>query len=111
VEPRYLGRSMLGDIRNHYIEFLGEHDYQELVVVTGLFSASINKGYGSFVRNTRVLSINGFPIKRLADVSKAFASASGIFYQIELENGGRIILDKAKVDEEEAEIRKRYNIN
>jgi len=118
VEPRYLmgwGRhwptKIPSDIRSYYSEFLGEHDYKELVIVSGIYRASANKGYSGFVENSRVVSINGIPIKQLADVSKAFASATGNFHQIELENGARIVLDKAKVDEEEAAIRQRYNIN
>jgi len=118
VEPRYLvswGRKwpakIPNDIRGHYSEFLGEHDYKELVIVSGIFRASANKGYSGFVENTRVISINDSPIKQLSDVPKAFASAGGKFYQIELENGARMVLDKARVDEEEAAIRQRYNIN
>lgn len=123
VEPRYLWRwggpgsnrvptSLAGYLRMP----VGENDLEELVVISSIYGAGVNKGYERSATNLRVERIDGHAIHRLADVETALgasaAKADGKdgWLVIELEGGVKVVLDRTALDREESEIRKRYNI-
>jgi len=114
VEKRYihsLGKSTPGGINEYMGVIRGEEDIDELVVIGTIFEASVNKGYGGFVKNIRVKTINGQVIKRLEDVKKAFDVKNKRKYdEIILSNRTRVVLDRKQVNEEQAGIRERYDI-
>lgn len=114
VEPRYLatlGKRIPGGIEDYLGVNRGALDIDELVVISTVFDASVNKGYRGRVENARVLEINGQPIKRLEDVKAAFESGKKRrFYEITLVDKSRVVLDRKQVEEEEQSIRDRYSI-
>ena len=115
VERRYigsLGKNMPAGIGEYAGVILGEEDIDELVVISDVFNASVNKGYRGYVENIRVLEVNGQPVKRLDDVRKAFAAGKNQeYYKILLSNRALIVLDRKEVDAEQAAIRERYDIS
>lgn len=115
VEPRYLwrwGRGNLPITLDVYRRMpIGEEDLEELVVISQVFDAPANKGYGGSVENIRVESINGKKITRLDDAVIALENpASDGFFHIELESGQAIVLSEKEVAEQDPFIRRRYNI-
>jgi hypothetical protein len=62
------------------------------------------------VENTRVATVNGRAIRRLEDVAAAIAEGTGDYHILELEDRRQIVLNRAQVDAEEQNIRRRYNI-
>ena len=114
VERRYvntLGKRKPSGIMEFAGVIKGEVDIDELVVVSAVFNASVNKGYPGYVEDIRVLEINGQPIKRLEDVPKAFAAGKNRkYHEILLSNRALIVLDRKEVEAEEATIRDRYGI-
>lgn len=114
VERRYL-RAMKRiplTLRKYGPVLLGDVEgLDELVVVSSVFAANVNKGYSQSIEDIRVMKINGKEILKLQDVVDAFDEASDQkYYEIELENTVMVILDREKVEEEQAAIRERYNI-
>jgi len=117
VEPRYLhswGRNWFDaipiGIKSYFTSLIGDQDLDELVIISGVFNSTVNKGYNGIVENVRVKEINGMPIHRLADVKKAFALTDGPYHTVELDNDMRIVLDRKLVAEQEDVLRQRYNI-
>lgn len=119
VEPRYYiptdPQATVADIpfniRKYFDTPRDEVDgVEELVIISDVFEAEVNVGYGGLVENTRVTTINGRDIHRLADVSAAITENSGAYHVIELEDKRRIVLNRAQVEAGERGIRQRYNI-
>ncbi len=117
VEQRYLwnwGRGWQAKIPVSLKRYLGTiygHDgLEELVIISEVFDATVNKGYGGDIENIRVVRVNGEKIHRLADVAQAMDNNRSPFHVIELEGDVRIVLDRRLADEQEALIRQRYNI-
>jgi S1-C subfamily serine protease len=119
VEPRYYipadPQTTVIDIpfniRRHFDATRNDEDgIEELVVISDVFEAEVNAGYGGMVENTRVAKVNGHAIRRLDDVAAAIAEGTGKFHVLELEDQRRIVLDRAQVESEERNIRRRYNI-
>ena len=115
VEPRYIGsvgKRIPGGIEDYLGIVHGAIDIDELVVISNVFEASVNKGYFGRVENMRVLEINGQPIRRLEDVQAAFESGKERrFDEITLVNNSIIVLDRKQTEEEEQAIRERYSIS
>jgi len=115
VEPRYtrsLGKTDPGGIRDYFGVVLGEIEkLQELVVVSNMYDAKVNKGYSGTIENIRVMNVNGKEIFRLEDVIEAFEAAGDReFYTINFENKASIVLDVEQVNREQGIIRQSYNI-
>lgn len=112
VEPAYLEKDVPFNIRKYVGVMRGEESGtpDELVVVSTIFEADLNKGYDNAQENTRVLRVNDRVIERLDDVPVALAAAGGRYHVIELDNGHVIVLDRARVAADEELIRERYKI-
>ena len=115
VEKRYtdsLGNRVPISIREQMDAVYGEtKGLEELIVISRVFDATVNKGYSGLVENVRVSKINGRTINRLEDVVKAFNDGKKRKYHIiEFVNHTRMVLDAAEVAREENTIRQRYNI-
>lgn len=119
VEPRYYiptdpqatAADIPFNIRRYFDTNRDEEDgIEELVVISDVFEAEVNAGYGGMVENTRVATVNGRAIRRLEDVAAAIAAGGGAYHVIELEDQRQIVLDRARVEAEEHNIRRRYNI-
>ena len=115
VERRYtdsLGNRLPISLREQMDTVYGEtKGLEELVVISRVFDASVNKGYSGVVENVRVSTINGKKINKLDDVIKAFHDGKNRKYHIiEFVNHTRMVLDAAEVAQEENIIRQRYNI-
>ncbi|RMD78988.1 MAG: serine protease [Gammaproteobacteria bacterium] len=118
VEPRYLqtwgrnwpSRLPLG-LRKYLGQPAGYRGLDELVVISNVFPAAVNKGYQGLVENSRVLSVDGREIHNLRELVEALeAPSTEPFIRIDLENGTRLVLDREEVRREEEAIRRRYNI-
>jgi hypothetical protein len=79
-------------------------------VITNVFEADVNVGYGGMVENTRVASVNGHDIHRLEDVAAAIAQNTGDYHVIELEDQRQLVFKRTQIEAEEQDIRRRYNI-
>ncbi|MCC6206893.1 MAG: trypsin-like peptidase domain-containing protein [Gammaproteobacteria bacterium] len=119
VEPRYYiptdPQATVADIpfniRKYFDTPRNDIDgVEELVVISDVFEAEVNVGYGGLVENTRVATVNGHDIRRLEDVAAAFVDNTGEYQVIDLEDKRRIVLRRALVEVEESRIRQRYNI-
>lgn len=112
VDPGYLEKDVPFNIRKYIGVMRGEERDlpHELVIVSTIFEADLNKGYDSAQENTRVLRVNDRVIDRLGDVPAAFAAVSGRFHVVELDNGHIIVLDRERVAAEEQAVRERYKI-
>jgi len=115
VEPRYintLGKRVPRGIDEYFGVVQGEIDIDELVVISTVFDASVNKGYRGQVENVRVTQINGHKIRRIEDVPKAFElNKNRTFDEIVLSSRSRVVLDHQQVLDEESDIRDRYGIS
>jgi len=118
VETRYLqewGRDWLNKMPAIFQIYLntvyGKDDLEELVVISNILNAPVNKGYEDWYRNKRVTKVNGNTINRMDDIINAFEMVQGRkFHVIELENNAKIVLDIELVKSEEDKINERYNI-
>ncbi|MDX9740518.1 MAG: trypsin-like peptidase domain-containing protein [Gammaproteobacteria bacterium] len=112
VDPGYLEKDVPFNIRRYIGLMRGEERDipHELVIVSTIFEADLNKGYDNTQENTRVLRVNERVIERLGDVPAALAAVTGRFHVIELDNGHVIVLDRDRVAAEEQAIRERYKI-
>ena len=117
VERRYLwnwGRNWRVKIPVSLERYLGTiygyDDLEELVIISEVFDASVNKGYSGDIENIRVLRVNGMKIRRLDDVAAAMENNRDPYHVIELEGDVRIVLDRAQVARQEQQIRARYGI-
>jgi len=118
VEQRYLwnwGRNWLKNLPIGLKSYLstpyGEQDLEQLIVISEVFDASVNKGYSADVENIRVKNINGKHILHLNDIIDAFENNTEDFYLIELEGNINIALNRAQTQAEDKTIRTRYNIH
>jgi S1-C subfamily serine protease len=118
VEPRnYLpsesqpsGADIPFNIRRYADAMREEGGLEELVVITSVYEADVNVGYGGMVENTRVASVNGHAIHRLEDVAAAIAQNTGDYHVIELEDQRQLVFKRTQIEAEEQDIRRRYNI-
>lgn len=118
VEQRYLwnwGRKWVekvpSGLKNYLNTIYGYDDLEQLVIISEVFDASVNKGYSGEIENIRVLKVNNEKISRLSDIENAIQKNKQDFHLFELEGNIRIVLNRAAVDAQEKEIRKRYGIN
>lgn len=117
VEQRYLwswGRNWVNNIpiglKSYTGALYGQNNLKQLVVISEVFDASVNKGYSGEIENIRVAKVNGKDITQLSDISDAFKTNKNKFHIIELEGKVKIVLDRKQTQKEDPVIRKRYNI-
>jgi S1-C subfamily serine protease len=119
VDQRYLwswGENWWAIISETFKRYLrapvGEEGLEELVIISTVFDASVNNGYRGIIENVRVKSVNGITIASFDDLSVGFTTEKNLlFHEIELENGFKIILDRAQITSEDDSIQERYNIS
>jgi hypothetical protein len=115
VEPRYiatLGKRIPRGINQMLGVPYGKMDIDELVVISAVYDASVNKGYQGRVENMRIRAINGHEIKRFADVRPAFeADKERRFDVLTMDNWSLVVLDRKEIEKEEPSIRQRYSIS
>lgn len=111
VEPRYFGKNVPFSIQKYGSATRGDqHGLEELVVISDIYEADLNKGYDGAHTNFRVVEVNDRRISRLDDLIKAFEEHEGTHHVIRLENLQTIVLERDRVRNEERAIRNRYNI-
>ena len=117
VEQRYLwnwGRNWAQNIpiglKSHTGTIYGQDDLEQLVIISEVFDASVNKGYSGEIENIRVVNVNGKDILKLSDVVSAFKENSDTFHLIKLEGNINITLDRKRAIKEDSIIRQRYDI-
>jgi len=117
VEQRYLwnwGRKWAKNIpiglKSHLGSIYGHEGLEQLVIISEVFDASINKGYSGEIENIRVTKVNNKEILRLSDVVKAFQSNKDKFHIVELEGEIKITIDREKSLMDDKAIRERYDI-
>jgi hypothetical protein len=111
VDPAYLEKDVPFNVRRYLGVMRGEGGApEELVVISAIYEADLNKGYDNAHENVRVVSVNGTAIGRLADVPAAIAAAQGRYHVIELDTGHTVVLDRERVAADERQIRERYKI-
>jgi S1-C subfamily serine protease len=88
-----------------------ETQLQRSVVLTRVLPHPVNSAYRN-LSNSLVASVNGVPIRQLADLDAGFAAATGPYDQIMLEPGGiRVVLDRAQEKRAHEEILTQYGIH
>lgn len=110
IEPNYLGKEVPFNVRRYLGTMREEGLPDELVVISSIYEADLNKGYDNTQENVRVLTVNGRTIRRLVDVPPAFEENEGRYHVVELETGDTVVLDRQRVEADEASIRARYRI-
>jgi len=112
IEPRNLDKNTPVGVKIYLDDMRGEDGgLDELVVISDVYEADVNKGYDNAYVDTRVTQVNGKPIKRLKDVADAIEANKGARYQvIELANRQLVVLDQKLIEREEKTLRERYDI-
>ncbi len=111
VEPGYIGTDVPFNLRRYFGALRGEEDdIEELVIISTIYEADLNKGYDNLQENVRVVSVNDRKIRRLQDVVDAILGQDGRYHVVELDNRNLIILDRSRVEAEEQAIRRQYKI-
>lgn len=117
VEQRYLwnwGRNWKSalptSLKSNLGLLYGEKDLEQLVVISEVFDATINKGYSGEIENRRVINVNGKNIKKLADIQQFIEENTGDYHVIELEGNLKIVLNRREAEIQNAIIQKRYGI-
>jgi S1-C subfamily serine protease len=117
VEPRYLELYERDEIEipatlSVYTDRpRGWNGLKELVVISRVLGAPINKGYGMEVTDVRIVQINGRRIYSFDDVEAALApSAASPQVEIELETGLILRFSPSEVDAADAAIREQYGV-
>jgi S1-C subfamily serine protease len=118
VEPRYLelftredrgevppGIAIYKDVWN------GTDDLTELVVISRVLAAPINKGYRESIVNVPVKRVNGIEITSFDALKGALGQKPpGPYIDIELASGANVRIKYEEVGRTESEIRARYGI-
>lgn len=91
----------------------GTRGLTELVIISRVLSAPINRGYGDEIVEKRVTRVNGRAITSFADLEDALApdASTGRFIDVELESGMVIRLDRDQALTADAEVRRLYGID
>lgn len=117
VEPRYFwnwGRNWVDklpvSLKGYIGTIFGTDDLDQLVIISEVFDASVNKGYSGEIENIRVSEVNGKKILRLSDVKDAIESNKDDFHLIELEGNIHIVLNRQQAEQQDTAIRRRYGI-
>lgn len=111
IEPAYLGKDVPFNLRRYFGALRGEaDDIDELVVISAIHEADLNRGYDGAQENVRVMTVNDQPIRRLEDVAAALVGHDGMYHVIELDNRHLVVLERARVEADEQAIRQRYRI-
>ncbi len=117
VEPRYLwnwgrnwAKNLPTSLKYHMGTLYGENDLEQLIIISEVFDASVNKGYSGEIENIRVESINGKDILRLSDVKEAIENNTEDFHMIKIEGDIQIVLNRTQTQSEDQMIRQRYDI-
>lgn len=97
------------NLLNYYYYGDTSTDQKEVVVLVKVLADEINIGYHN--RRYEVISqVNGKKISAMKDLINAFEQYNGKYHIIEEEESGRIVLDKARVDENRGKILEKYKI-
>lgn len=86
-----------------------EKDKSQVVLLTKVLAHEVNQGYQD-ITDVIVLRVNGQAIGSIADLPGAFAKAQGGFHIVDLDEGGRIILDAVAAEKAHQEILARYSV-
>jgi S1-C subfamily serine protease len=95
----------LYDNFEHYPDSPGNH----IVILNRIIPLSMNSGYEHF-RNEVLVSINNTEINNLTDVKQIIENSSDKFIVFDFLGGGKIVLEKDKIDESISELEENYNI-
>jgi len=117
VEQRYLwnwgrnwAKNLPNSLKSHLGTRYGEDGLEQLVIISEVFDASVNKGYSGEIENIRVINVNGKAIYRLSDVKEAMENETGDFHIFELEGDIHVVLNRKQTQYENRLIQKRYGI-
>lgn len=98
-------------LRDYTSKLVGESGLKELVIVSQVLNAPVNRGYNFNVRNIRVTEINGKPVASLEDIRNNLDPPEDRDYlEVILEDNSRIVVNHREMDAQESVIRERYNI-
>lgn len=92
----------------YYAKVLNSPEQQEIVMISSVLPDKSNVGYHD-VSNRIVSKINGYEIRNFNDLIKAFRRTTD-FYTIEDSEGNRYVLDAIHLEENNAEIFRKYGI-
>ena len=115
AEPRLIGtpyrKNFPGALLPYWSMPIGTDGIQEVVVISTIFDAAVNRGYGRRMKMVPVTAVNTRPVHSLADLRAALEQPTQQDYVvIDLDNRQRIVLDRQAVAAQDAAIRKNYNI-
>src|SRR5262245_28777636 len=110
-------------LRHYYQRTLPSTERPGIVLLSHVLAHSVNAGYHQ-LHQAIVERINGSPIMQMADVPRAFATPSGKFHVIEIDNlgfraddvdplahGSLVVIDAAEAEAANAEILERHGIH
>ena len=90
---------------------IGYEDLDELVVITQVYDDTLNKGYGTSILYSRVVSVATEPVHRFEDIARILdAHKADPYVVLELEDDDRVVIDQAALVEREPGLRQRYNL-
>jgi hypothetical protein len=84
-------------------------EQDEMVLILKVLAADVNEGYHNLA-NWTVQSVNGTRVRNLPHLVNLIASSEGPYVEIENASGQRVVLDQARVEEQQTAILERYRI-
>jgi len=97
-------------LKDYLNSIYGFDGLKQLVIISEVFDASVNRGYSGEIENIRVRKVNGTTISHLGNVDDAMKNNKNDFHIIELDGNIKIVLNRAQATADDAAIRERYDI-
>jgi S1-C subfamily serine protease len=94
---------------NYYVRGEPTEDRKQIVILVKVLADEVNRGYHNWSYNV-ISSVNGKRISNITDLVSAIEEHQGKYHVIEDERGGKLILDRIKVDDSTERILRRYKI-
>ena len=98
------------ELTNYYVNGFPTEDRREVVVLIRVLGDVINVGYQG-MENSVIVKVNGNNISTMGDLVPAFEQHTGRYHTIVDEKGRTIVLEKAKAEERNDYILKKYKVD
>ena len=97
------------ELTNYYFNGFPAEDRREVIVLVRVLSDEINVGYEG-MENSVIVTVNGKDVSTIDDLVSAFEQNAAEYHTILDEKGRTIVLVKAKVDERNDYILRKYKV-
>lgn len=108
------GKNWYNAAPKEWVALLGENfvteEREDVVIALKVLAADINQGYHEY-RNLTISSVNGSSIRNLEELVDAVESADSEYIEFESDSGKRLVFDREKVEQADANILDTYRVS